>query len=304
MPCYHPMKAWRSLEVNPSGKRSLVFDASKGFKDLEVTLPCGQCIGCRIERSRQWAVRCVHEASLHDDNCFITLTYDNDHLPADGSLDVSHFQKFMKRLRRKFPDKRIRFFHCGEYGEKYGRPHYHALIFGFDFPDKELYQVRNDQKLFISDILSKLWPFGFSSIGSVTFDSAAYVSRYIMKKVTGDKAALHYSDIDYDTGEILGSRKPEYVTMSRKPGIAADWFREFGSDVFPDDFVVINGKKYKPPKFYDGQFELSHPDELKAIKAKRIVDAKARSFDNTPERLHVKEKVKFVQLQRLVRGLD
>ena len=118
---------------------------------------------------------------MYDDNCFITLTYSNQHIPADGSLDVRVFQKFMKRLRKRFGDG-IRFYHCGEYGSLLGRPHYHACLFNFDFPDKYLWKENNGQKLYRSPSLEELWPYGYSSIGTVTFESAAYVARYILKR--------------------------------------------------------------------------------------------------------------------------
>ena len=131
MPCFCPLEGWRSKDRSSTGKRKIVFNPRDALRDMPVTVPCGQCIGCRLERSRQWAVRCIHEASLHEDNCFITLTYDDAHLPTDLSLNVSHFQKFMKRLRKRFGEG-IRFFHCGEYGENFGRPHYHACLFTSD----------------------------------------------------------------------------------------------------------------------------------------------------------------------------
>ena len=180
MTCFHPIQAYKSTELTKKGKRKIVFKKAEGVPFLELTLPCGQCVGCRLERSRQWAIRCVHEASMHKKNCFITLTFDNQHLPKDGSLDVRDFQLFMKRVRKRFGTN-IRFYHCGEYGEKLGRPHYHACLFNFDFEDKILWKEINGQKLYISQSLSELWPFGFSTIGEVTYQSAAYVARYIMK---------------------------------------------------------------------------------------------------------------------------
>ena len=139
MPCYKPLKAYYSKDVNESGKRSLVFTSEKALLPVELMVPCGRCIGCRLDRSLQWAMRCVHEASMHEDNCFITLTFDDDHL-GDGSLKVSDFQNFMKRLRQAIAPKKVRFFHCGEYGAKLSRPHHHACLFGFDFPDKVLWK--------------------------------------------------------------------------------------------------------------------------------------------------------------------
>ena len=117
MPCYYPLQGWRSKELTKNGKRAIVFDRKKGYVDQPLEVPCGQCIGCRLDRSRDWALRCIHEAQLHEDNSYITLTYDDDNLPANASLDKSDFQKFMKRLRKSLGDKKVRFFHCGEYGE-------------------------------------------------------------------------------------------------------------------------------------------------------------------------------------------
>ena len=311
MVCYFPLQGYRAKSVNESGKRSVVFSRKAGFIDLPVVLPCGRCVGCRLERSRQWAIRCVHEASLYSDNCFITLTYSDDHLPKDGSLHVDHFQKFMKRLRFRcqgftavgdqFP---IRFFHCGEYGEKFGRPHFHAILFNYDFPDKVLWTIRNGQNLYRSKILEELWPFGHSSVGSATFESAAYVARYIMKKQTGDLAFYHYSDIDFDTGEVLNTRKPEYTTMSRKPGIGKAWFDRWSSDVFPSDEIIFRGKRMSVPRYYGDQYELISPDNYVTIKFKRKKKAKLLAKDNTPDRLAVKLKCKLAKVEQLVRNYE
>lgn len=303
MPCYYPMQAYRARSLNESGKRGIVFSLKDGYQDMPVTLPCGQCIGCRLERSRQWAVRCVHEAQMYDDNCFITLTYSNDFLPPDGSLSVRDFQLFMKRLRKRFGDG-IRFFHCGEYGEKFRRPHYHALLFNFDFVDKTLWKEVNGQKLYRSKALEELWPYGHSSVGTATFESAAYVARYIMKKVNGDDSFLHYANVDVDTGEVLSVLKPEYTTMSRRPGIGKAWFDKFGSDVFPRDEVVVRGKKMRPPKYYDSVYELIDPDDALRIKVRRRAAAKVHSDDCTPERLHVRRVCKERQIKSLVRNVD
>lgn len=303
MPCYRPLKGYRSRTLSESGKRKIVFNATKGFIDMPVEIPCGQCIGCRLERSRQWAMRCVHEKSLYDDNCFITLTYDDEHLPSNHSLNVIHFQKFMKRFRKRFPEKKIRFFHCGEYGDKNGRPHYHAIIFNFDFTDKILYSEKDNIKLYVSQTLQELWPFGFNTVGDVTFDSAAYVARYITKKITGEKAEAHYKYIDAETGEVFDI-KPEYTTMSRRPGIATNWFKKYKTDCYPKDFITVNGTKCQPPKFYDSLLEQSHEKQYKKIKRKRIRNAKKNKKDNTYERLQTREEVKIAQFKMLKRSYE
>lgn len=302
MPCFRPLKGWRANKPNPNGKYSIVFKRKKGWSDFPVTVPCGQCIGCRLERSRQWAIRCAHEASLYEHNCFITLTFDDNHLPDNFSLDVAIFQKFMKRLRKRFGDG-IRFYHCGEYGETFGRPHYHACLFNFDFSDKKLWKVSNNNNLYISQSLSELWPFGYSIIGDVTFQSAAYVARYIMKKITGEQANEHYEWVNPETGEIF-NRKPEYTTMSRRPGIGKAWLDKFASDVYPYDFVVLNGSKMKPPKYYDRQFEIEYPDDFKKVRRKRVNVSETIIDNNTPERLMCREQVQLARLKNLPRNLD
>ena len=318
MPCYNPLQAFQSKSLKNNGKREILFKISlrNRFSYEKIQLPCGQCVGCRLERSRQWAVRCMHEASLYENNCFITLTYDNEHLPKDGSLDVREFQLFMKRFRDRcqglssvvdddgnvsYP---IRFYHCGEYGEKFKRPHYHACIFNYDFPDKQLFKINNGFRLYTSKLLQDLWPFGFSTIGDVTFESAAYVARYIMKKKFGKDAWVHYAEIDWNTGEILGQRKPEYTTMSRRPGIGKDWLDKYFADVYPSDFVLVNGKRCKPPRYYDSQFEIHYPSDFSALKQARRDNSKKFESNNTPQRLRVREQVQLARLNMLPRNLE
>lgn len=302
MPCYSPLRGYRSREVNASGKRGIVFNANSGFADLAVELPCGQCIGCRVARSRMWALRCVHEASLHERNCFITLTYSDACMPEGRTLVLKHFQDFMKRLRKRYGEG-IRFFHCGEYGELDERPHYHAILFNHDFDDKVIWKKGNgaDVLVYRSKSLEELWPHGFSSVGAVTYKSAAYCARYILKKLTGEAAIVYQEHIDPDTGEWYGERQPPYITMSRRPGIARDWFERFKSDVYPDDFIVLlDGKKFPTPKFYDKQLS---EEELRIVKRERMSEAKGRASDNTPARLKAREVVQATRIAALKREL-
>lgn len=304
MPCYHPLEGYRSKTVNPNtGKRSIVFSKHQGYVDQKVQVPCGQCIGCRLERSRQWAIRCVHEAQMHQNNCFITLTYSDENLPPNNSLVLEDFQKFMKRLRKKL-GKGIRFFHCGEYGERFKRPHYHACLFGADFADKQVHASRNGHKYYVSETLQQLWPHGFSMIGEVNFETAAYVARYIMKKVTGKKAIYHYSEVDLDTGEIKNERKKEYTTMSRRPGLGSSWFENYQNDIYSKDYVVIRGKKMKSPKFYDRKYEIVCDSDYNKIKGKRKKLALLNKSDNTLRRLAVKEYCKKEQIKQLKRSYE
>ena len=300
MACFHPLDAFRALG-NAGGPIRFGKAPLGAYKSFQ--LPCGQCVGCRLERSRQWAVRCMHEAKLHDRNCFITLTYDDAHLPDGMTLVLKDFQQFMKRLR-KHHGSGIRFFHCGEYGDKYSRPHYHACLFNFDFSDKLLFRTTpQGNNLYISDKLNKLWPFGFATIGDVTFESAAYVARYVMKKRTGEMAKEHYRYVDPDG--VVTDRLPEYTTMSRRPGIGAGFAQRFLADIYPDDFVLVNGKKARPPRFYDGIYEQVSAHEFEQLKISRVRNAKRHAENNTPDRLKVREAVQEAKLERLTRdGVD
>ncbi len=299
MPCYHPIPAFRrSDRFTESGAAVIVFRWKSWNPGQEIQVPCGQCIGCRLERSRQWAIRAVHEASLYSDNCFLTLTFSDSHLPSDGSLDKTVFQKFMKRLRKQF-GAGIRYLMCGEYGvlakagDPLGRPHYHACVFNFDFSDKKYWGTSDaGSKLFRSADLEKLWTFGYSWIGELTFESAAYVARYSLKKVHGRRAVSHYR-----------GRVPEYMSPSRRPGLGSKWFEKFKSDVFPRDRVVIRGGvQCKPPKYYDDQlFDLS-PGEWDRMKADRE-EAAMDDPDSTRERLLVREAVKLSRTSLLRRDL-
>lgn len=301
MPCYSPLQGYRATFVNEkTGKRPIVFSTKYGFKDLPVTVPCGRCTGCRLEYSRQWAIRCVHESQMHKHNAFITLTYSPENLPDDNSIHKSELQKFFKRLR-KHTGKRLRYFACGEYGEKNNRPHYHAVIFGYDFPDKYLHTKVNGNLLFRSPLLEKCWKKGHSLIGDVTFESAAYVARYVMKKRKGDEKEIeeHYKLLDQETGEIH-TIEPEFCLMSRRPGIGKTWLEKFKTDT-DKDYITVRGQKMSLPKYYDNLLEQMEED-LTERKLKRM--SKVDKEDNTTVRLMVKEKVKKAQIQQLKRNIE
>lgn len=245
----------------------------------------------------------MHEAKQYESNCFLTLTFNDEHLPPGGSLDHSHWQLFMKRLksavrRRDGGDvaDRIRFYMCGEYGPLLGRPHYHACVFDFDFVDKKYKRVnRVGDRIYTSEFLDKVWgqadP-GMCEIGDVTFASACYVARYIMKKQTGDEAVAYYGD-----------KKPEYTAMSRRPGIGHGWYMKNHRDVFPSDFIIHDGVRHSVPRFYGNLFELAGNDTT-AIKGKRKRGAKRHKADQSDRRLKDRETVKQAQIKRLNREND
>lgn len=294
MPCYYPLTAYQAV----TGE---VTFAAKSGQDIrrELSLPCGQCIGCRLERSRQWAIRIMHESQMHEFSSFITLTYDDDHCP--NSLDYDHFQRFMKRLRKRFGP--VRFFMAGEYGEQFGRPHFHSAIFGTSFPDRA-YHARLDSgcNIYTSETLNALWPYGYSSVGDLTFESAAYVARYICKKVTGANADDHYTCVDPDTGEVV-KRTPEFCHMSLKPGIGTAWYHKFKDDVFPRDEVVMRGIKMRPPKFYTKLLEKEESPHVDDVQLERYKRALMHSAENSEKRLAVREQVAKARLTTLKRKL-
>lgn len=322
MPCFSPLHA--RYVVGDDGKKHLKFSNAsarqfvEGFtcndKDL-LKIPCGKCIGCKIERARQWGVRCMHEASLYSKNCFITLTYDDAFLPIGGTLVKSDFINFMKRLRGRFVPQipeglddeaeadwllrnGIRYYHCGEYGELNNRPHYHALLFNFDFPDKVFLKMSGENRLYTSQILNDLWlGQGHCVIGDVTFDSAVYVATYCTKVRSGPTAEAHY-----------GGRLPEYATMSRRPGIGRGWFDKYGTDVFPNDVVVIRSKKgsvpSKPPRYYETVFGKDNPASLEEVKEKRVDRAQVHLDDNTSLRLGDRFKCLMARLKNKLRPLE
>lgn len=235
-------------------------------------------------------MRCVHEASLHEHNAFITLTYDNEHLPPGGTLVKRDFQLFMKRLRKAFSPTILRFYQCGEYGETTHRPHYHACIFGLNLADKIQSSTRPSGPVYISPTLTRLWPYGNHEIGSVTFESAAYVARYITKKITGEKADDHYQSLDPETGEITPIQ-PEYTTMSRRPGIGMRWYTAWKADVYPSDEIIMRNRVMRPPRAYDKAYELEDPDGLRDVKYRRRFFVAKQAENNTTDRLRTREKV-------------
>lgn len=278
MPCYHPLPGWLSKSRNASGKRSVVFNVSEGFKDKQVQVPCGRCIGCRLEYARRWAIRCVHESKLYEQNCFVTLTYDPDRIPENGSLRPRDFVLFMKRLRKQYGPG-IRFFQCGEYGEQLSRPHHHALLFNHNFSDRRA-KPGAGMQLYTSRELQALWPYGFSSIGNVTFDSAGYVARYSVKKINGAGAEAHY-----------GGRKPEYCTMSRRPGIGRGFYDKYSSDMYPDGEVVLRGGvRMGTPRYYDEVHESKNPVDMYRLRVARNKELR-EDVDATGPRLIVREAV-------------
>lgn len=298
MPCRKPMLAWQTASGD------IVFVERLG-KDVvrELQLPCKQCIGCRLERSRQWAMRCLHEASLHERKCFVTLTYDK--VPINGDLYYTDFQKFIRRLRKKTGED-IRYYMCGEYGEETQRPHFHAILFGIDFDDKILYKnLSSGFALYTSKFLERMWGYGFCPIGDVTFESAGYVARYCVQKITGDKGRIaeRYGRFD----ELSGAPfllTPEFNKMSLKPGIGAPFLEKWRTDIYPHDYVIVRGQKMNPPKYYDRLYADAFPDDWDQLQFEREKKGRANYEDNTDDRLAVKAVLDEIHVKMLIRKFE
>ncbi len=285
MACYHPLLA---VEVGrtPEGKKDIKFlgytpkdtDAfilyGGRFYDRSklLQIPCGQCIGCRLEYSRQWANRCMLELQYHDSAYFATFTYDDDHVPRTSygdpetgeaipalTLDKRDFQLLMKRIRKRFPNDKIRFFMSGEYGSKTYRPHYHAILFGLHLSDLTVYKTVKEGGMYYtyynSPSLQACWPKGYVVVGEVTWESCAYTARYVMKKLKGAEAKF------YEVHNIV----PEFTLMSRRPGIARQYFDDH-PELYnqPNPEIIIStekgGKKFRPPKYFERLFENENPE--------------------------------------------
>lgn len=294
MACFHPRTVYRP---NDGGK--VLFSEKPDCR--EITIPCRKCIGCRIDRSQSWAVRCMGEAQMHGvgRSFFVTPTYDDEHNPI--SLKKRDHVLFMKRIRKEYGA--VRFYMCGEYGEKsaafsatgFGRPHFHYLWFGIDIPDLELWRDGAQFREWRSPTVERLWGKGRVIIGSATFESAQYVAGYIHKKRLGKDAHSFYRRVDETTGEVI-EFEPEFGLMSRRPGIGAAWFDRFHGDVFPRDGVVLKGgRRVRPPSFFDEQYKKMvergevDADAFEAIVAERVKRAEACAADSSRERLQVRE---------------
>lgn len=304
MRCFHPLRAKRHagrVQILGAVENLKGRVHSENGADL-FSLRCGQCIGCRLNRAREWSIRGLHESQLYDVNSFVTLTYDDMKLWRTD-LVYKDFQAFMRRLRYARGNKNdVRFYMAGEYGEDFGRPHFHCILFNCGFSDRYPFgKTPAGCQIYRSPMLERLWPHGFSSVGDVTLESIGYVARYCVKKVTGAGAAKHYEAVDGFTGEII-QRRPEFNKMSLRPAIGKRWFEQFRADIYGvevqegRDYVVVDGAKLKPPRYYDkllksvDGFAKDAIDYFRGVKMESLLD------DSSPERLNVQEIVAKARL--------
>lgn len=292
MACFRPLEAHKVRETG---------EVTLGGKDRHrgsfLELPCGRCVGCFQARAREWSIRMGHEAQLYDSNLFVTLDYNPESLPASRSLEYEDFQLFMKRLRKEFkgltkaPNGQfpIRFFCAGEYGERFQRPHWHAILFNLRLPD----MVRLLNGTSRSAMLEEIWGAGHAVIGDVTPASAAYVAGYTLHKAYA--RLQDYEDVlNLSTGELTARRR-EFVTMSRRPGIGAWWYEKFSRDLFPTDHAVQDGRSYKVPGYYWRKYQADEgvsDNEVEELRERRYQRAEAMDKgESSPERRSVREEV-------------
>jgi len=278
MPCFSPVTGWRSRETSPTTrKRNLVYNIRQGYTDIRAVRPCGNCVGCRVRKARNWAIRLQNEARCHENNLFVTLTYDSEHLPKNGSIDPIHPEKFMRGLRKKFGDG-IRSFGCAEYGDKRQRPHYHLILFNFNFPDlKKLKKIKGKQ-YYSSKIADQIWKKGLIAISTVSYDTMNYVAGYVTKKLNGKKALKEYGGTIDAMGKVTYKIQPERsVCVSRMPGLGRAYYEANRRDYFPSDKAVVKGFEVRPPDYYYRMLEQSGKKDLDQKKLYLKVRAKRRA---------------------------
>lgn len=262
MTCLFPLWAHRSDGPNENGKYPIQFGARKSIdSESALQVPCGKCEGCQVDKSRIWAVRMYHEMSLHEQSCFLTLTYaDNDQL----LIDKEHLQKFVRALRDKH--FKLRYFACGEYGDQTRRPHYHMVLFGHDFLAGS-YEINS--QLYGNKYLEAVWKRGNVVVAPLSFDAICYVAGYVTKKMGKDDG---------------------FQLMSRKPGIGKGWLVKYKDELIRNGFVVIDGQKLNIPSQYMKWFER----EFEEVKEKRQENAKHYSWEElAAKRANIRAKLKL-----------
>lgn len=232
-------------------------------------VPCRYCVLCRTEQARQWAARISHEAILHDESCFVTLTYADDNIPQYGSLNYEHLTLFWKRLRKQLHPKRIRYYAVGEYGDKSNRPHYHACIFGHAFTDERTLIKHEPYLLWTNPTLELAWGEGMVTVGALNTQTASYTASYVLKQQARGK---QYVRIDDTTGELIPLVQPR-AFMSRKPGIGHGWYEKYSTNTYDNDRIVMNGSVGKPPKYYDNKLREEDETRYNSIKDVRRKNA-------------------------------
>lgn len=303
------MKAWVYGKTD-SGKDNYVFKQPEDIQSEPHLLPCGKCLSCQIDKSKEWAVRGFHESQCHLENSFVTLTYNDENLPKNGTLLKSDLTNFIKRLRYYIQPLKVKFLAAGEYGSENNshRPHYHLCIFGYDPRDK-IYKFTNKygDPVYTSKFILKAWQNkGHITVASLNYRTVAYTARYTVKKIVTKEDRIqseywidkttgetNYDPVAYKKGLLMKGKIPEFITMSN--GIGKNWHEKYKTDT-EKDYITVNYAKHKVPKYYDKQLEKTDPELLNKIKARRIKAAKENikseqklKQEATIKKLHIKQ---------------
>lgn len=238
-------------------------------------VPCGQCIACRINKARDWSTRVYAESRCYSESIFLTLTYDDEHLPNPNSVHKDELQRFMKRLRKAiYPDK-VRYFACGEYGGRFGRAHYHLILFNLSGFDRRLFSEHQyDQKSKGYYCKCSAWDKGLVHFGFVTPNSAEYVARYTLKKVTGEKGKEYYKDLGIE---------PEFSLMSRRPGIGLGFMDRFRDELLRNGFLVFDGCKKSLPRYWRDKLGIKRTLGYEMLQDQRLQEFIKKRLSLTPE---------------------
>lgn len=204
------------------------------LKDAGFYVPCGGCINCRIARTRDWAVRCLHETGNHQDSVFVTLTYSDDFMPKTGSINKGDFVEWIREFRRLLYPRKIKYFASGEYGTKTMRPHYHAILFGVSFNDFQIKYI-NGKTYYSHDT----WPFGHIYLGDVNYKTARYTAKYIFKKYNGDLAR-----------EVYTAHGLEVPFQLQSQGIGKQYALDNKERLKHYLYLTVNGEKVSIPRYY------------------------------------------------------
>lgn len=337
MSCYHPLRAFWTGEYTANGKKEYIVGdnvdhiefyngswhkvfSQEIFKSTPIReyieVPCGHCIGCKLDYAKTWADRCVMELDYHQDNYYLTFTYDDDHLPTvtyededgvyHGPFPTLHYRDmtlFIKRLRKNLKLEDFRYFYCGEYGEDTERPHYHMIAYGLPISDLQfLKQNKHGDPLYFSETLSKIWDKGFVTIGEVNWKSCRYVAGYVQKKAMDPTEAYRLYDL---TGRV----RPR-TRMSTKPAIGRRFYEDHKEELYKLDHITIKGIEIRPSRYFDKLLDSEDPDLLASIKERKVSIAKDRQeiiLSNTSldleDQRKVEERKKLRQVRQLKRDL-
>lgn len=306
MPCYHPQVVYvfkdkksmsnghtlvqsdfdyrklKEIKLALGNERSFYNKKLKTIEECICTdatlIPCGHCVGCSTDISKSWMNRMVLEKEVSSTSYFLTITYDEEHLPSDHMLKKNHLDKFIKDIRNYFKNNydydNIRYYACGEYGSKTARPHYHMIVYNLPLTSLE-YEILglgkgvkclfktvgmsvDNEPLYQFDFLNNIWKKGFVVVGKVTSKSCGYVARYVNKK--------RMKKLPNWLLEKQGI-VPEFNCMSRMPGIGEEYYHQNYLKILDNNLnFYIDGQLMSVGRYFEKFLDKFHPEEMERYK--------------------------------------